>query len=160
MPAPVGNQFWKMRSKHGRDKIFKTPEILWEAAEEYFQWCVDNPLLRQDYVGKDADEVWRKFARPFTIAGLTIFLDVNPGYWHDFRKQNAEDKGFTDIFKKIDAIIYNQKYEGAAIGLYNPMMISRDLGLIDKSETDVKSGGEKLSITFVPARRDGEADKV
>ena len=22
MAAPVGNQFWKLRSKHGRDKLF------------------------------------------------------------------------------------------------------------------------------------------
>ena len=39
MGAPKNNQFWKLRSKHGRDKIFKTPKILWEAACDYFEWC-------------------------------------------------------------------------------------------------------------------------
>ena len=39
MAAPKGNQFWMLRSKHGRDKLFATPEALWEAACEYFQWC-------------------------------------------------------------------------------------------------------------------------
>lgn len=43
----IGNQFWKRRSKHGRDKLFKTPDVLWEAACEYFQWCDDNPLLEE-----------------------------------------------------------------------------------------------------------------
>ena len=38
MAAPKGNQFWMLRSKHGRDKLFATPEALWEAACEYFQW--------------------------------------------------------------------------------------------------------------------------
>lgn len=28
MGAPKGNQFWKLRSKHGRDKLFSSPEIL------------------------------------------------------------------------------------------------------------------------------------
>ena len=43
MAAPKGNQFWMLRSKHGRDKLFATPEALWEAACEYFQWCDENP---------------------------------------------------------------------------------------------------------------------
>ncbi len=45
MAAPLGNQFWKLRSKHGRDKIFADPETMWEAACDYFQWCVDTPLM-------------------------------------------------------------------------------------------------------------------
>ena len=45
MAAPKGNQFWMLRSKHGRDKLFATPEALWEAACEYFQWCDENPCL-------------------------------------------------------------------------------------------------------------------
>lgn len=28
MAAPKGNQFWMLRSKHGRDKLFATPEAL------------------------------------------------------------------------------------------------------------------------------------
>ena len=37
MAAPKGNRFWEVRSKHGRDKILKTPEIMWEAAKQYFE---------------------------------------------------------------------------------------------------------------------------
>lgn len=36
MSAPKGNQFWKLRNKHGRSKRFASPEQLWEAACEYF----------------------------------------------------------------------------------------------------------------------------
>ena len=43
MAAPKGNQFWKLHSKHGRDTLFSTPDLMWEAACEYFQWCDDNP---------------------------------------------------------------------------------------------------------------------
>jgi len=44
MAAPKGNQFWKTRSSHGRNPIFPTPDALWDAACEYFQWVEDNPL--------------------------------------------------------------------------------------------------------------------
>ena len=44
MAAPKGNQFWKARSSHGRKPIFPTPDALWEACQEYFQWVEDNPL--------------------------------------------------------------------------------------------------------------------
>ena len=46
MAATKGNQFWKARAKHGRDKIFKTPELMLEAAFDYFSWVEDNPLTR------------------------------------------------------------------------------------------------------------------
>ena len=34
MAANLGNQFWKNRSKHGRDKLFATPDLLWQAASD------------------------------------------------------------------------------------------------------------------------------
>ena len=52
MAAPTGNKFWMLRSKHGRDKLFSTPELLWEAACEYFQWCDENPWLSKKAVQK------------------------------------------------------------------------------------------------------------
>lgn len=45
----IGNQFWKLRSKHGRDTLFSTPEKLWEAACEYFEWATDNHYQKQEY---------------------------------------------------------------------------------------------------------------
>ena len=36
MAASKNNQFWKLRSKHGRDTLFSSPELLWSAAYEYF----------------------------------------------------------------------------------------------------------------------------
>ena len=48
MQFQTGNQFWKMRGKHGRNPIFETPEQLWVvASDEYFQWVENNPLLEE-----------------------------------------------------------------------------------------------------------------
>lgn len=47
MAASKNNQFWKLRSKHGRDTLFSSPELLWSAACEYFDWCDENPGIKR-----------------------------------------------------------------------------------------------------------------
>jgi len=42
-----GNNFWKARSSHGRKPIFETPEDLWSACVEYFEWVEANPLYER-----------------------------------------------------------------------------------------------------------------
>jgi len=71
MAATIGNQFWKARSKHGRDKIFKTPDIMLEAAFGYFKWVEDNPLKKAIiYQGVVTGE--ESLLRAMTIKGLYI----------------------------------------------------------------------------------------
>jgi hypothetical protein len=133
MGAPIGNQFWKQRSKHGRDKIFTSPDLLWEAACEYFEWCDTHKLIEIDFRGKDASEVKLPKMRAFTWEGLELFIDI-----HSLRdyKSNPEYKDFSHVITRIEKIIYNQKFTGAAAGFLNPNIIARDLGLADKKEID------------------------
>ena len=133
MGAPKGNEFWKLRSKHGRDKIFKDPDIFWEAACEYFEWCEENPLLEHDFVGKDAHDVSRKKQRAFTIHGLCHYLDINVATFSNYEKDKSY-KDFFRVFTRVKEIIYNQKFTGAASGFFNANIIARDLGLADKKE--------------------------
>lgn len=140
MAAPVGNQFWKLRSKHGRDKLFSSPELLWEAATEYFEWCEQNPLIEIDFRGKDAMTVEIPKMRAFTWDGLELYLDIHS--LRDYKdKEGYED--FSHIITHIGKIIYNQKFTGAAAGFLNPNIISRDLGLKDSNTTELtgKNGG-------------------
>lgn len=51
--APRGNQFWKLRSKHGRDRLFETPDLLWEAATEYFNWVDAHPWYKVEAIKSD-----------------------------------------------------------------------------------------------------------
>ena len=143
--APKGNQFWKLRSKHGRDKLFATPELLWEAACEYFEWIDENPLIEIDYVGKDAEKVERPHTRPYTIQGLCLYLDCGTQFFNQF-EASLKDKhddisiGFSLIVSRIREIIYKQKFEGAACGFYNANIIARDLGLSDKKDLTSTDG--------------------
>lgn len=141
MAATNGNQFWKARSKHGRDKLFESPETLWEACCEYFQWVEDNPLWSSktvNFQGSPLDLPEAKM-RAMTISGICLFLDIDETTWRAWRV----DEDFSPIIKKADAVIYNQKLSGAAADLLNANIISRELGLTDKRETEL-SGSLQL----------------
>lgn len=131
-----GNQFWTHRSKHGRDTLFASPEKMWEAAAEYFQWCIENPLLEVQYVGKDAVRVEVPKMRPFTLQGLCRFLDCNLVYLNHFESNNT-DPDFSKIVTRIRETIYEQKFTGAAAGFLKESIIVRDLGLADKKDLQV-----------------------
>jgi len=148
MAAPINNQFWKLRSKHGRDKIFTTPNMMLEAAYEYFKWCEKNPLMEVDFRGSQLKKIELPKMRAYTIQGLTCFLDVNTLYFNDFEdglkgKKDEISKDFSKVITHVKEIIYNQKFVGAAAGFLNPNIIARDLGLSDKS--DVKHSGEIIT---------------
>lgn len=140
MAAPKGNEFWKLRSKHGRDKLFANPELLWDAACEYFQWCRDNPIEAQDNKGtKNVNTV--KFIRPFTIKGFCIFCDTSDNWFRIFKsnldKEKKTDKDFLTIIHKIEDIVYTQKLEGAIVGIYNANIVARDLSLSENINQNV-----------------------
>jgi hypothetical protein len=138
MVAPRGNQFWKQRSSHGRRPKFETPEILWDACCEYFEWVDKNPILEVlpfAYQGRVKLNQIPKM-RAMTVAGLCIFLDISVQAWTEYRRR----EGFGEVTTRVDEIIRTQKFQGAAAGLLNPNIIARDLGLADRSELTGKDG--------------------
>lgn len=144
-----------LRSKHGRDKIFATPEIMLEACYEYFKWCEENPLIEIDYRGSNPPvKVELPKMRAYTLAGLTCFLDVNTVYFNDFEanikgKEDQISKDFSKVITHVKEIIYNQKFVGAAGGFLNPNIIARDLGLSEKTKLDADVTGELTIIRKV-----------
>lgn len=132
MGAPKANQFWLLRSSHGRNPIFKDPDQLWEAACEYFQWVEDNPLYEDkvtSFQGVNTHEPVAKM-RAMTISGLCLFLDIDQTTWRAY----GEKKDFSRIVTRAEEVIRSQKFAGAAADLLNANIIARDLGLTDKSE--------------------------
>jgi hypothetical protein len=134
MAAPIGNQFWRQRSSHGRKPIFGESEQLWEAAAEYFDWVEANPLKESQAFAYQGDVKLQELPkmRAMTVTGLCIFLDISAQAWSEYRNR----EGFGEITMRIDEIIRTQKFEGASAGLLNPNIIARDLGLADKNEVN------------------------
>lgn len=144
MSAPKGNQFWKLRSKHGADKLFASPELLWEAACEYFQWCDENPHLETKafaFQGEITNALIPK-VRAYTMGGLCLYLGCSESYFRTFKSVSTEnEQDFLTVIENITQTVREQQFSGAASDLLNANIISRTLGLIDKvnSEINLKS---------------------
>lgn len=150
MGAPKGNQFWKARSSHGRKPIFETPEIMWDACAEYFEWVEDNPLQEAVVYQGEIGAEPKPLMRAMTVKGLCIFLDVGEDYFNDFEQRLDKDtdkgKDFARVIKKVRNIIDTQKFEGASAGLLNPNIIARDLGLSEKTDNKHDATGSLASF--------------
>lgn len=144
----IGNQFWMNRAKHGRDKLFATPELLWQAACEYFRWIEENPLYETKVFQFQGVVVTKEvpIMRAMTMAGLCFYLNCNETYFRQFKANLPDGEiGYSSVITDIENVVYRQKFEGAAGNLLNANIISRDLGLADKK--DISSNGETLSFT-------------
>lgn len=171
MSAPKGNQFWMLRSKHGRDKLFTTPELLWEAACEYFQWCDENPWTTKKAIQKTIPikkKVGKKIqivneeqtqqeitptARPYSLVGLCVYLGASRQWWNSFKKDCTDmmHEDFLGIIAHVEDIIEAQQFEGACVGAFNANIIARKLGLADKQEVDHTSKGQAFQgFGFLP----------
>lgn len=150
MPAPKGNQFWKQRSSHGRNPVFATPDDLWSAACEYFEWVEVNPLYEDkvtSFQGVNTHEPVAKM-RAMTISGLCIFLDIDRSTWLEYTRS----EGFSNIATRVEEVIRTQKFEGASADLLNPNIIARELGLSDKQETKHEVNGLGALLESIAAR--------
>lgn len=148
MPAPVGNRFWEARSSHGRAPIFDSPEKLWNACCEYFVWVEENPLQEEkifQYQGMIVRDTVSKM-RAMTIGGMCTFLDICKRTWDGYR----EREDYLPITMRVEQIIRDQKFSGAAADMLNANIIARDLGLADKQELTGAGGGPIVTSAMTP----------
>jgi len=138
-----GNKIWQLRSKHGRDKLFASPQLMWEAAQEYFKFIDDNPIKKVDFKGGFAKRVEIPLQAPYTIHGLCLYLDCGVEYFRCFKRDLKPDDpqraDFLRVVEKIEQTIYQQKFAGASAGIFNSNIIARDLGLADKVQNEVQA---------------------
>lgn len=149
--------YWEWRKKVGRPKNIKTPQELWDLACEYFQTVDENPILLQEQkrgsvnMPRSAEGIDPKLMeqiinpvisletqRPYTWTGLESYLFEQRHVILDLEDYRYNRDGryseYGGIIRAIDRIIFTQKFEGAAAGIFNANIIARDLGLVDKSE--------------------------
>jgi len=125
----------------GKPKYIETPEKMWEHFEAYRQEKKSNPILVQDFVGKDGDEVNRKKERPLTLEGFEVWC-FEKGIISDlsdyFENKQGRYADYIPICRVIRKIIRNDQIEGGMAGIYNPSITQRLNGLTEKSEMTVK----------------------
>ena len=133
----------KKKRGAGQPPKFDTPEQMAIRAREYFEWCSKNPLNEHKIFAQQGEIVDGevKHKRPFTQAGLCIFLEISEDTYRNYKKNPR----FFEVTSEIDKIMYEQKFAGASAGLFNANIIARDLGLKDKSEIDHQSTDGSMS---------------
>jgi len=141
-----GSKFWEARSSHGRKPIYATPEAMWSAATEYFEWVEDNPLWETkatQYQGVQVDMTVSKM-RAMTIQACCRFMGIGAQTLDDY----GDREDFSGIVKEIKLVIYDQKFTGAAAELLNSNIIARELGLSDRKDHNVSGEVTTFNMNF------------
>lgn len=156
--ALQGNQFWKLRSKHGRDQLFASADLFREAAQQYFQWCDDNPFYESKPMvvshgmnsGSSVEMVEIPIKRPYTLHGLCIYLGCSTSYFRTYKStcDKETSKDFLAVLEEVEQAIYEQKFTGAASGFFNANIIARDLGLRDQQDVNVTDNRKSVEELF------------
>lgn len=147
MAAPKNNEFHKLRLKVGSEPKY-TPETLGDTALKYFEYIKKNPFYQKQafaYKG-EITVIELPIIKPYTILGFCNFAGIVHNTYLNYKKKN---KAYLRVITRIEEIILNQKFEGAASNIFNSNIISRDLGLIDKQQ---KEENVNMNINLTPAK--------
>lgn len=150
-------------------KLFASPELMWEAACEYFEWSDKHPWKKEvlgkggKWTGEEDEEmatpevVEMNVKTPYSIHGLCIYLGCSTTYFRTFKletkagiKKNGE--AFLSVIGAIEDVIYKQQYDGAAAGFFNGNIVSRALGLVEKTEAKTES----VVVNIMPSAKEAK----
>lgn len=141
------NELWKLAQNYMRkDRRYEADTLMMKILQ-YFVWADDNPLIENKlvtYEGVSNLEEIPKL-RATTITGCCLFLGIPDKTWRDWRQERMD---LSPVLRFAESWMYQRKFDGAAAGLLNPMIISRDLGLAEKTEVTGKGGAPIETVDF------------
>lgn len=115
----------------------------------------------KEYLGKCHDETQEKGIKVNlpTIEGLARFLGVNKTTLYEWEEKHEE---FSNV---LDAIRYEQAQrliDNGLSGAYNPtiakLLLSSKHGYVEKQETDMTTGGEKITFQWMSSSHTSPED--
>ena len=135
----------------GRHKYIETPERLWELFLAYKKEVKSNPVIIKDWVGKDAEEVYREREKPLTMVGFECFvLDhteiTYPDLTHYFENKDNRYSEFVPISSRIKSEIKNDQVTGGMTMIYSQNLTARLNNLVEKTEDVTPQQPKKLVI--------------
>lgn len=135
----------------GRHKYIETPERLWELFLAYKKEVKSNPVIIKDWVGKDAEEVYREREKPLTMVGFECFvLDhteiTYPDLTHYFENKDNRYSEFIPISSRIKSEIKNDQVTGGMTMIYSQNLTARLNNLVEKTEDVTPQQPKKLVI--------------
>ena len=134
----------------GKNKYIETPLKLLELFEHYVKHTKSNPRVENVLYQKTGEIIAIPRETPLSWIGFENWLFKNDIITELKSYEQNENKSYTEylpIITRIKGFIYQDKVEGASVGIFNASIIARELGL--KEQTDITSGGEKVQTTIV-----------
>lgn len=168
-----GNTIWMKAGYPGRPRKFETAEELWIEANKYFEWAVKTPI--DDYVIQGGKRIKAPKTRPFTIIELCHFMNCSGQYLNEVENRtlgktdplkadyDEKEAEFSVVVKHMKDIVFNQKYQGAAIGMFKENLIARDIGLHESVNNKLYSGNDeplKSQISIIQLPDNGRPVKI
>lgn len=131
-------------------RIFKTPEELYKAFQEYKANLEQESKewIKVQYVGKDGERKEDAMKLPYTLDGFEVFCYDRYGcVGQYFDNQDKLYNDFIAICSRIRKEIRDNQIKGGLLGIYNPSITQRLNGLKEQTETEVKGS---LNIPGLP----------
>lgn len=123
--------------KRGRPRKFKPADLL-DEFQNYIQDRMSNPIVEKEeesgYAGKNSSAKTKEKSHPqlLSVSDFCVFLGCSRNWWNELPDE------FLGVKSHISTYIDNFQLKGASIGVFNSNIVSRLLGLKDKTEL---SGG-------------------
>lgn len=131
------------------EKNIKTPDELYSHFEAYKDFCKSSPKKENFYSSKLDKEVSVSREVPLTWNGLEIYLRRKGIIAKLDDYQSNKDGRYSEyaaIIRTIGIEIYEDKFAGAAAGIFQHNIIARDLGLADQKTVELKKSLSKEEI--------------
>lgn len=164
MPAPKGHK--KYNNAFNIKKY--TPNALLEKFNEYLEWNEANPmkLIEQSKMPQRLPTNYDKkihgniknftqqtielpIPRPLSIERFCIFAGIVSNTFINYEN----DETYLSVCSYIRDIINNNHFEGGMTGMYNANIVTRKLGLAEKTEAKVEDK-KQINITIDGANID------
>lgn len=129
--------------KRGRPRKFKPADLL-DEFQNYIQDRMSNPIVEKEeesgYAGRNSSAKTKEKSHPqlLSVADFCVFLGCSRNWWNELPEE------FLGVKSHISTYIDNFQLKGASIGVFNANIVSRLLGLKDK--TEFSGGGITLNI--------------
>ena len=139
--------------KRGRPRKFKPADLL-DEFQNYIQDRMSNPIVEKEeeigVVGKNPSAKTKEKSHPqlLSIADFCVSLGCSRNWWNELPDE------YLGVKSHISTYIDNFQLKGASIGVFNANIVSRLLGLKDKTEL---TGGDGLTIVV---KSQEEKDKL
>lgn len=139
--------------KRGKPRKYKPAELL-DEFQKYIQDRMSNPIVEKEEeagsVGEHTSNKTKKKSHPqlLSVADFCVFLGCSRNWWNELPDE------YLGVKSHISTYIDNFQLKGASIGVFNGNIVSRLLGLKEKTEL---TGGDGLTIVV---KSQEEKDKL